>query len=203
MAQPYGDTVEIVTTPIPVQPPFIPEDTKIVAGGSPRPLLTRSRSCCYQGSSTGCASGGTLQLPAHCVEVLTRHRVMQADVHAKAGDQWQDRDLVFATGVGTELDAANVRRSFATSSRGPDSTVVVDTPRAAPQLRLSAVRRRSPARRPLSARRARQHRRFGDGLPPGATTGPHTRSRDDGHRLPERGEGWAGRPTVRPAGPRI
>jgi hypothetical protein len=148
--------VEIVVTPIPAQSPFIPEDA--------------------QGSSTGCASGGTLQLPAHCVEVLTRHRVMQADVHAKAGDQWQDRDLVFATGVGTELDAANVRRSFATSSRGPDSTVVVDTPRAAPQLRLSAVRRRSPARRPLSARRARQHRRFGDGLPPGATTGPHTRS---------------------------
>jgi site-specific recombinase XerD len=30
----------------------------------------------------------------------------------KAGKAWQDNDLVFCSGVGTPLDAANVRRSF-------------------------------------------------------------------------------------------
>jgi integrase len=54
----------------------------------------------------------TLQLPARCVEVLTRHRVMQAKARAKAGDRWEDHDLVFSTRLGTELDAANIRRAF-------------------------------------------------------------------------------------------
>ena len=30
----------------------------------------------------------------------------------KAGASWADHDLVFCTGIGTELDAAHVRRSF-------------------------------------------------------------------------------------------
>jgi Phage integrase family len=54
----------------------------------------------------------TLQLPTRCVEVLTRHQARQADARARAGDRWEENDLVFATGVGTELDAANVRRAF-------------------------------------------------------------------------------------------
>ena len=42
MARPYGDSVEILTAPIPVQSPFIPADAKIVVGAvapaSPDPI---------------------------------------------------------------------------------------------------------------------------------------------------------------------
>lgn len=54
----------------------------------------------------------TLQLPARCVDVLIRHRIRQAEAGTKAGERWQDHGLVFASGVGTELDAANVRGAF-------------------------------------------------------------------------------------------
>jgi integrase len=54
----------------------------------------------------------TLQLPVRCVEVLVRHRARQARARAKAGDRWEDHDLVFSTRVGTELDAGNIRRAF-------------------------------------------------------------------------------------------
>ncbi|MEV7970697.1 tyrosine-type recombinase/integrase [Sphaerisporangium sp. NPDC088356] len=43
---------------------------------------------------------------------LRRHRERQADAREKAGDRWTENDLVFASAVGTELDAHNVRRSF-------------------------------------------------------------------------------------------
>jgi len=36
----------------------------------------------------------------------------QDEEKVAAGDLWRDHDLVFTTAVGTELDAANVRRSF-------------------------------------------------------------------------------------------
>ncbi len=36
----------------------------------------------------------------------------QARQRLQVGNAWQDNDLVFATSVGTPLDAANVRRSF-------------------------------------------------------------------------------------------
>jgi len=39
-------------------------------------------------------------------EVLADHRSWQA------GSEWQDLGLVFTTGHGTQLDAANVRRAF-------------------------------------------------------------------------------------------
>jgi len=54
----------------------------------------------------------TLQLPTRCVDVLKRHRAKQAKWRDRAGERWLNRDLVFSTRVGTELDAANVRRSF-------------------------------------------------------------------------------------------
>ncbi|MGI8457472.1 MAG: site-specific integrase [Propionibacteriaceae bacterium] len=54
----------------------------------------------------------TLSLPALCNEVLREHRQIQTQEREAAGETWVDTDLVFATHVGTELDAANVRRDF-------------------------------------------------------------------------------------------
>ena len=54
----------------------------------------------------------TLELADRCVEVLRLHRREQVEVRVRAGGTWQDHDLVFSTQVGTELDAANVRRAF-------------------------------------------------------------------------------------------
>lgn len=54
----------------------------------------------------------TLALPARCVAVLRAHRERQDAARKLAGDAWRDNDLVFASRVGTQLDAANVRREF-------------------------------------------------------------------------------------------
>jgi integrase len=53
----------------------------------------------------------TLALPRRCIEALRLHRVQQ-DARRLAGGRWTDTGLVFTTKVGTELDAANVRREF-------------------------------------------------------------------------------------------
>jgi integrase len=54
----------------------------------------------------------TLALPARCVAALRRHRKLQERKRAEAGRRWQDNDLVFCTGLGRELLAGNVRRTF-------------------------------------------------------------------------------------------
>ncbi|MEV0823613.1 site-specific integrase [Nonomuraea rubra] len=54
----------------------------------------------------------TLAVPRRCVDALKLHRERQEVAKKAAGDRWQDNDLVFASKVGTELDAHNVRRSF-------------------------------------------------------------------------------------------
>ncbi len=54
----------------------------------------------------------TFELPRRCVEALRLHRDRQDQARELAGSNWQDDDLVFASAVGTKLDAANVRRSF-------------------------------------------------------------------------------------------
>jgi integrase len=54
----------------------------------------------------------SLALPARCIEALRVQRVKQDFARRIAGDSWQENDLVFASDVGTELDAANVRRAF-------------------------------------------------------------------------------------------
>jgi integrase len=47
----------------------------------------------------------------------------QEEIRQRAGELWQDTDLVFASRTGTALDAANVRRAFrkATAAAGLDS----------------------------------------------------------------------------------
>lgn len=54
----------------------------------------------------------TVALPARCVEILRLRRRAQERQRALAGQRWTDSDLVFASEIGSELDAANVRRGF-------------------------------------------------------------------------------------------
>jgi integrase len=54
----------------------------------------------------------TLALPLAAVQALKEHRKRQAEDRLAAGSQWRDHGLVFASAIGTPLDAANVRREF-------------------------------------------------------------------------------------------
>lgn len=54
----------------------------------------------------------TVALPARCVEILRNRRIAQERQRTLAGQRWTDSDLVFASEIGSELDAANVRRGF-------------------------------------------------------------------------------------------
>jgi integrase len=54
----------------------------------------------------------TLELPAQAAEALRAHHARQARERLKAGKLWQDHGLVFASLVGTPLDASHVRRAF-------------------------------------------------------------------------------------------
>ena len=66
-----------------------------------------------QGGDTKTAkSRRTLALPQAAVLALREHRKRQAEDRLAAGALWQDHGLVFASAVGTPLDAANVRREF-------------------------------------------------------------------------------------------
>jgi len=66
-----------------------------------------------QGGDTKTArSRRTLALPQAAVQALREHRKRQAEDRLAAGPMWQDHGLVFASAVGTPLDAANVRREF-------------------------------------------------------------------------------------------
>ncbi len=66
-----------------------------------------------QGGDTKTAkSRRTLALPQTAVQALREHRKRQAEDRLAAGALWQDHGLVFASAIGTLLDAANVRREF-------------------------------------------------------------------------------------------
>lgn len=54
----------------------------------------------------------TLAMPTRCVVALRLHRLRQRAMKERAGGQWEENGLVFASTVGTELDSHNVRRSF-------------------------------------------------------------------------------------------
>jgi integrase len=66
-----------------------------------------------QGGDTKTAkSRRTLALPRTAVQALREHRKRQVEDRMAAGALWEDHGLVFASAVGTPLDAANVRREF-------------------------------------------------------------------------------------------
>jgi integrase len=54
------------------------------------------------------ASRRTVDLPQRAVEALRSHRKRQMEEQLKAGSEWQDYGLVFASGKGTPLDAQNI-----------------------------------------------------------------------------------------------
>ena len=54
----------------------------------------------------------TLEVPEEVATALRALHTLQAAQRLKAGEEWQDRNLVFCTRTGTALDAGNVRRSF-------------------------------------------------------------------------------------------
>lgn len=78
----------------------------------------------------------TLALPLRCVVALRRHRDRQQHDRDKVGKDWQPRNLVFASAVGSTLDAANVRRAFRRVAADAGLTAADWTPR---ELRHSFV----------------------------------------------------------------
>lgn len=54
----------------------------------------------------------TLELPKRAAEALRKHHTRLAAQKLRAGEAWQNNNLVFCSPIGTPLDAANVRRAF-------------------------------------------------------------------------------------------
>ena len=85
-------------------------DPKAVAPVPPPEAVWRS---VRQGGDTKTAkSRRTLALPKTAVQAFREHRRQQSEDRLAAGAVWQDHGLVFASAIGTPLDAANVRREF-------------------------------------------------------------------------------------------
>ncbi|HZC73588.1 MAG TPA: site-specific integrase, partial [Jatrophihabitans sp.] len=79
----------------------------------------------------------TLALPRRCVTLLRQHRLDQDADRLRAGDEWREHGLVFATSIGTQMDAPNVRRDFRAALKSVPSLVAAEwTPR---ELRHSFV----------------------------------------------------------------
>jgi integrase len=76
------------------------------------PTMAVWRSVREHGDTKTRLSRRTLALPEHAAEVLREHRRRQDQARSAVGKVWEDNDLVFCTGTGTKLDAANVRRQF-------------------------------------------------------------------------------------------
>jgi integrase len=76
------------------------------------PSIQVWRSVREGGDTKTLKSRRTLELALRCVEVLTDHQERQHVRRKAAGRRWQNLDLVFASEIGTQLDAANVRRAF-------------------------------------------------------------------------------------------
>jgi integrase len=64
------------------------------------------------GATKTAKSRRVLKLPTRALDSLRNHRTRQAAARLKAGPLWQDHELVFASKLGTPLDAHNVRRAF-------------------------------------------------------------------------------------------
>ncbi|MEV4871605.1 site-specific integrase [Streptomyces syringium] len=76
------------------------------------PHIAVWRSVRRSGDTKTKKSRRTLALPGRAVDALKIQWERQGWQRLAAGDQWQETGLVFTSAVGTELDAANVRREF-------------------------------------------------------------------------------------------
>ncbi|MBB6375210.1 integrase [Pseudonocardia eucalypti] len=77
-----------------------------------KPHIMVWRSVREDGDTKTQKSRRSLALPVRCVEVLRTHWKHQAEQRRRAGKNWVENDLVFASLVGTELNPSNVRREF-------------------------------------------------------------------------------------------
>jgi site-specific recombinase XerD len=75
------------------------------------------RSVHAHGDTNTRKSRRSLGLPRTAVEALAEQLQRQAAARLRAGVLWQDNGLVFTTALGTQLDAADVRRSLRTICR--------------------------------------------------------------------------------------
>ena len=66
----------------------------------------------HGGDTKTLKSRRVLKLPQIGVDALAKLRADQAADRLLAGSTWQDHGLVFCTSLGTQMDAANVRREF-------------------------------------------------------------------------------------------
>jgi integrase len=64
------------------------------------------------GTTKTTASRRELRLPTAAARALDEHRSRQAVQRAAVREHWQDRGLVFQTGLGTLLRSANLRRGL-------------------------------------------------------------------------------------------
>jgi len=76
------------------------------------PSVAVWRSVREGGDTKTAKSRRTLALPQAAMQALREHRKRQAEDRLVAGALWQDHGLVFASAIGTPLDAANARREF-------------------------------------------------------------------------------------------
>ncbi|WP_173864803.1 site-specific integrase [Streptomyces roseifaciens] len=76
------------------------------------PHIAVWRSVRSSGDTKTKKSRRTLALPGRAIDALKIQRERQGWQRLAAGDRWQETGLVFTSAVGTELDAANVRREF-------------------------------------------------------------------------------------------
>lgn len=81
-------------------------------GGEERYAIYVWRAQRHGGDTKTGKSRRTLALPRRCVDALWEHHRLQAEDRLRAGGLWQDHGLVFASTVGTPLNANNVIRAF-------------------------------------------------------------------------------------------
>lgn len=88
------------------------ERTHLEKVGTMPPHVEVWRSVRADGDTKTEKSRRTLRLPLQAAEALKALKAKQAAERLKAGELWEENDLVFCTQVGTALDSANVRRGF-------------------------------------------------------------------------------------------
>ncbi|WP_432010208.1 site-specific integrase [Streptomyces cucumeris] len=76
------------------------------------PHLAVWRSVRSSGDTKTRKSRRTLALPGRAIDALRIQKGRQQAQRQAVGERWQETGLVFTSAVGTELDAANVRRQF-------------------------------------------------------------------------------------------
>jgi integrase len=85
--------------------------SRVNLDGNP-PTIDLWRSVRAHGDTKTTKSRRTLELPARCVEALTKHRDLVEKQSAESGRQLEEFDLLFSITTGSPLDPANVRRAF-------------------------------------------------------------------------------------------